>query len=187
MPNVNEAYKRIEDLESKLRFDLRKAFFPEQNFQAYADYSREYLKALGKEVDFNLVEQAVRDSLVMKKVFLKLDKVRYSYNDLVRDITTVRRDGIAKSLVSAEGADDVHSLTSVFIKYGIDPKEDFFSKAVYLISQTGRSAIEQKYSENVLVRRELLIPNRMNVQEFIFLINGYATSALKNEVQKNAA
>ena len=68
MVNVREVYERIHDLEERLRSDLRKAYFLEQNFQAYADYSREYLKAMGREVDLNLVERALRDSWIMKKI-----------------------------------------------------------------------------------------------------------------------
>ena len=114
--NVKQAYKKIEDLESKLKLDLRKSFFLEQNFQAYADYSREYLQVLGKEIDYSMIEKAVRESPMMKKIWNEMDKVEYSYNDLVREVTLTRRNSIAKGMITDTGADDVHSLKSILLK-----------------------------------------------------------------------
>lgn len=183
MASVRQVYLKVENLEDKLRSDLRKAYFPEQIFQAYADFSRDYLGALGKEVSYNLVETAVRDSKVMQSVRNEMDQTMHSYNDLVREISIIRRDAIAKSIVSAEGPDDVHSLTSVFIKYGIKPNLDMFSKAVHLISQTRKDVIENKYGTRVLAGVERIIPNNMTTLEFIFLLNGYSTSTYKCGVQ----
>ncbi|MBW3003148.1 hypothetical protein KY337_01175 [Candidatus Woesearchaeota archaeon] len=186
MATVNEAYEKIDDLEEKLRSDLRKAFFLSQNFQAYADYAVGYLRAIGKEVDYTLVEKAVRESSMMRKVWQQLDKVKYSYNDLVREVATIRRDSIAKSLVTTNGADDIHSLKDVLIKYGVDPEEDkMFSKATYIIAETRKSDIEKRFGQELLRRAEWIIPNNMTINDFaIFLKSGYANSALK-EVESN--
>ena len=177
--NIKESYKKIEDLESKLIFDLRcRAFFPSQNFQVYADYAVGYLDAIGKEVDFSLVEKAVRDSEMMKKIHMELDQVKFSYNDLVREITTARRDCIAKDYVTDQGADDVHTLKDILRKYEIDPvlEGEVCSKAEYIIRDTRRGFVEKKFSQRLLRRKEWMIPDNMSLFEFIFLITGYATS-----------
>ncbi|MEA3430633.1 MAG: hypothetical protein U9R08_05150 [Nanoarchaeota archaeon] len=184
---VSEVYERLDDLEDKLRFDLRKAFTPEQEFQAHADFSREYLLAMGKEVPYQLIEKSVREALIMDEVWLKLDKVKFSYNNLVRELTTIRRDAIAKSLVTGDGPDDVHSLTQVFEKYEINPVQDTFTKAVYLISQTRKDVIQTKYGHKILRMKELLTPNHMTFSEFILFKNGYATSTFNGGVDSNVA
>lgn len=179
--NIKEAYKKIEDLESKLLFDLEsKAYFPSQNFQAYADFARGYLEATGREVDYSLVERAVRDSEMMKSIHHELDKVKYSYNDLVREIATARRDSIAKDSVTDQGADDIHTLKDILRKYGINPelKGEICSKAEYIIRDTRKGFVERKYWQRLIRRREWLVPDNMSLPEFIFLINGYATSTV---------
>jgi len=177
MVDVKGVYEKWLALEEQLRTDLKKAFFLEDNFTAYANYSREYLKAMGKEIDHFVIEEGVRDLDIMKRINLTLDKSKYSYNDLVREITFIRRDAIAKSLVTVSGVDDVHSLNSVFLKYGINPMEDSFSKAVHIISQTSKSVLERKYERPLLITTERVIPNNMGVNEFVSLCCGYANSA----------
>ncbi|MBW3015523.1 hypothetical protein KY330_03815 [Candidatus Woesearchaeota archaeon] len=192
MARVKDVYNKLIELEDKLKSDLRKAFFLSQNFQAYGDYSREYLKTIGKEVDYTLVEKAVRKSRMMEKIWRQLDKTKHSYNDLVREISLVRRDSIAKHEVTTEGPDDVHSITDILNKYEIDPNEDTFSKACHLISQTRKDVIEKRYGKKLIRRTEWIIPNNMTISDFIFLIkngkaaellcnSGYATSTYKNE------
>lgn len=178
--NVKQAYGKIDNLEKKLLEDLKeKEKSLTENFQAYADYAIGFLEATGKEINYALIEKAIRKSKTMKKIWLQLDKVKYSYNELVREITIARKNSIAKEYVTIQGADESSTIDEILKKYEIKIEEGMFTKSTYIIAETRKSDIEKKYSEKLLQRKEIILPNNMHLEEFIFLIKKYANSTYK--------
>lgn len=159
---LKEIYRVLDEAEFQFNLCRKIAVSNPDMFYAYADYSVTRLSALGMRVNYNCVEEALRETAVIKGILARgFWDTGYNLNDLVRELASVRVKGIAKRLIfPEEGPDEVEALEKVFRKYGVELYQDIgsvCSAAESLVRQSSEREIMRCFPQRKLLERFMSI------------------------------